>query len=577
MPLLNQPARYAALPIKFYRRRQVGENALAGEIHMAFIVATNTTTAVANGVNAVGGDFVLVPFGVSVIANGATFSGILNPGGGSVEIGGTVAGYVNGVQIGNNTGVTMGVIIDSLASVSAYTGAAVSITAPNVTNVGGGFTLTNNGTVNGANGNAVGLSITGRGNIANTGSISGNGLGAIVYTDTNANDSFFLYNEGLISGGYNGSSSSVTETFINRGIVRGNVTFGTGANDYMVIGGSGSVTGGTVTFNGSGGTFVNFSGVGSVVMNGTGSHGENYGTINGNLTFGAGASGSYFGNAGLINGTVSLGGATMFDSSLGRIFNAGTTSTITTGSGGAIVTGAINGGSLLGGSGNDILMANQTQMSADDAAGTILDGGAGTNALYGGSANNMFQSGNATANQIWGGASKMSGSVGSYINNLVSYAGDGGKGVYVDLLNGHNAFVRTTAGDWGAGSFALEDSIAATPDGQFSSVPNVWGSTARDIIICDNGVDKIAGLGGSDFLYAGTGASSRDTFQYMAYSDSNLVTGYDSIVGFKEGIDKIDISAMHLNVNNILIQATGASSANVYIEQTPGTFGVHPV
>jgi Ca2+-binding RTX toxin-like protein len=146
-----------------------------------------------------------------------------------------------------------------------------------------------------------------------------------------------------------------------------------------------------------------------------------------------------------------------------------------------------------------------------------------------------------------------------YTNNTVSFAEMAvGRSVYVDLLTGHNAYVNDGASNDGA--YTLEASIV--------NVPNVIGSSGGDIIIADNGIARLQGGGGADALYAGSGA---DTFVYTNYADSNLATGYDTVVGFKTGIDKIDLSALNVTAANLVIQTSGTSNT-VYVERTPGTF-----
>jgi Ca2+-binding RTX toxin-like protein len=233
------------------------------------------------------------------------------------------------------------------------------------------------------------------------------------------------------------------------------------------------------------------------------------------------------------------------------------------GAGGGTIVGGVNGGTLIGGVGDDVLIANQTQAAADNAAKTTLDGGGGANALYGGGAYTTFIAGdtNGGYNQIWGGASKMTG-VAGYTNNTLSFA-TAPAGVYVDLVNGHNAYVGSTPGGAWGGSGTFEDSIA--------NVSNVIGSAFGDLIQADKGVDRITGGHGADSLYAGTGASSQDTFVYTAYGDSNVVNGYDTIIGFKIGTDKIDLSALHTDASHLAISTAGASNT-LYIETTPGAF-----
>jgi beta-lactamase class A len=224
-----------------------------------------------------------------------------------------------------------------------------------------------------------------------------------------------------------------------------------------------------------------------------------------------------------------------------------------------LVGGTLSGG-LSGGAGNDMIYGNTSQATADNASWLTLDGGAGNNALYGSSGFNTFLASdtNGGFNQIWGAASKMDG-VSGYANNTLSFENVAtGKSVYVDLLNGRNAYINS--GSQNNGTYTLEDSI--------SNVPNVIGSSGGDVLIADNGTDRITGGTGADQLYAGSGP---DTFIYTAYSDSNLVAGYDAIYGFKTGTDKVDLSALHSDASHLLIQTSGTTNS-VYLEATPGAF-----
>jgi hypothetical protein len=156
----------------------------------------------------------------------------------------------------------------------------------------------------------------------------------------------------------------------------------------------------------------------------------------------------------------------------------------------------------------------------------------------------------------------MSGLSLDFTNNTITFASlSPSQSVYVDLLNGHNAYINS--GPNQSGTYVYEDSII--------NVPNVIGSSSGDVIIADNGIDRIQGNGGADALYAGTGPSSQDTFVYTSYADSNLNTGYDTIVGFKLGIDKIDLSALFTDGSHLAISTAGTSNT-LYIEVTPGTF-----
>src|SRR5579863_10175577 len=295
---------------------------------------------------------------------------------------------------------------------------------------------------------------------------------------------------------------------------------------------------------------------------------QNYGTIvgttgvpspSGDAFLGTGTDIESILNSGTMQGAVVLGNGAgdLFNSTLGKVDG-----TITAGSGGDTIIAGQSGGSVVGGSGNDILYANPTQTAANDAAQTTLDGGAGKNALYGDGAYTTFLSGDTDGgyNQIWGELSQMAG-VSGYANNTLSYA-DAATGIYVDLAT-NDAYVNSTGAQAWKGTGTFEDSI--------EHVPNVVGSAYGDLIQADNGVDRITGGGGADKLYAGTGASSQDTFVYNGYTDSNLINGYDTIAGFKIGVDKIDVSAMDVSAANLVISTKGLSNT-VYVEQTPGVY-----
>jgi hypothetical protein len=537
---------------------------------MAITIASNTNTNVANGFTlAAQGDEFYIPFQTSVFATGASFSGVVSSNvGGIVEDYGAILGSSFGISIGA-VGTRSTVVVGTTGTVSGYSTAAISIVA---NGTGGGFTLDNYGQVTGVGG-AAGIVVNGSGQINNTGTISG-GAAGISQIDLTGGDTFTLFNDigGKIVGGYNGSNSTITETISNYGFIRGNVTFGSANNDFMSNSGSGLITFGTVTFgNGNNDRFQNFGGLGSLVMgNGNSDIVLNFGTI-GNITLGSGTN-DYIGNAGRINGNVFLGNGTgqVFDSTHGTIYNSANFNgmgSVNAGTAGATIVGALNGGGINGGAGNDVLIANQTEESAFNyAAKTTLYGRGGTNALYGGTGTNVFLSGDATYNQIWGGKASFTGGTNGYENNTIDYSPVNALGpnvsVYVDLLNGHNAYSVN------AGVFTYADSIV--------NVPNIIGTAHADVIQCDNGTDRITGGGGGDNLYVGTATSNRgtDTFVYTQYADSNLVTGYDTIVGFNSGNDKIDASALHLTAANAVIQS-GASSTVLYFEAVAGTFNAN--
>jgi hypothetical protein len=451
------------------------------------------------------------------------------------------------IGAGNTTFIELeGVSVAATDSADAIlaSDAAASLTVQNDGRLVGANAITANGNlrlVNGATGLIVGtvgqgVFAPGDSEITNFGTIRGVTGGADLGTST-------FDNYGTVAGdvGFAGTSS-----LDNYGTMSGDISFNGGAGNHFY-------NGGTV-----GGDLIDYSGAGPV-----GSY-HNAGTLEGFI--GQGSNGLFFFNTGSILGSVVLvSGIGLFDSTLGKVFNI---IDATASTGPNIVVASLIGGLVKGGAGDDIFYANPTQLAADNGANFQLTSGKGTNALYGSGAFTVFHVGtNATAgqtvfNQVWGGLSKMA-TVMGYANNTIAFDG-AAAGVYVDLLNGHNAYASLTAGaNWGSGPFALQDAI--------QNVPNVIGSDFGDVIIADNGIGRLTGGLKADQLYAGAGPSSQDTFVYTQYGDSNLVDGYDTIAGFKVGVDRIDFSALLTDASHLVI-AGNANQSNIYIEHTPGTF-----
>ena len=469
-------------------------------------------------------DILYVAPNTNIVSNGyyaiASSSGAT--GGPTIENAGQIVGYYSAISISATNPYPRATILNEASGfITSGTGNDAIYVS------GAAHYITNYGTIASAPYGNFAIATYSQGAIWNYGAI----IGGIGNDDGNAADFVYTYNAGTIgAGSYNGNPSTAiaydgfqgstsVEQVVNDGTMNGQVEFNDGAGDQLF----------------------------------------NTGRIYGNVSFGSGVGDSGV-NSGLIQGNVFIGSNSgdVFDSSYGTV-----TGTITTGAAGAVVTGGQTGGTIMGGAGNDVLIANQTQTAANNAAHATLYGSGGINALYGDGAYTMFMSGDANGgyNQIWGGASQMTG-VAGYTNNTLSFA-NAPAGVFVDLLNGHDAYVGSTAGGAWAGTGIYEDSII--------HVPNVIGSAFGDVIQADSGIDSITGGGKADQLYAGSGAASQDTFVYTGYSDSNTVTGYDTIVGFKIGADKIDLSALHTDGSHLAISTAGTSNT-LYIEQTAGTF-----
>lgn len=170
-----------------------------------------------------------------------------------------------------------------------------------------------------------------------------------------------------------------------------------------------------------------------------------------------------------------------------------------------------------------------------------MTGGAGNDALYGMAGDDILVGGPAAAggsNQLWGGAG----------SDTASYVGITGF-VYADL----EAQAGYRDGD-------LTD--------QMNSIENLIGGSGADVLAGDNGANVLKGSSGGDSLY---GEGGSDTFVYVAYADSNLVTGYDTIADFISGLSTLDLRALHTDASHAVI-ASDAQSTSLYIVLNPGTF-----
>jgi hypothetical protein len=360
-----------------------------------------------------------------------------------------------------------------------------------------------------------GVDLTASGDIYNYGSITAPEAIAI----NTSGGGGYVYNAGTISTvfGLVDNSSDGVDVYFNKGeIVSGHFAFQADSNATIDLTNTGNIAGEIDLGNGSADLV-------------------NSGSMQGDVTF--------------------VEGTNIFDSTGGTVSGA-----IAGGSGVDTITTGQTGGSATGGGGADHLFSNPTQTAANNAAQTSLDGGGGVNWMTGDGAFTTFIAGDATRDTIKGVASQMTGVLG-YANNAVSYANLAvGDSVAVTLIKGVGQVAAT--GHLSGGAFIEEDSI--------QNVPNVILSSGNDVVHCDGGIDRITGGAGLDAIYAGAGAGSQDTFVYAAMNDS-VRGNNDAIVGFKEGVDKIDLSALGLGQSHLVIADNG-DLHNVMLEQTAGTF-----
>jgi Ca2+-binding RTX toxin-like protein len=188
---------------------------------------------------------------------------------------------------------------------------------------------------------------------------------------------------------------------------------------------------------------------------------------------------------------------------------------------------------LIGGSGINTLVG--------DSGANVLSGGDNTDYLYGGEGDDLLVGGAAPAgapNQLWGGNGS---DAASYTDTVgIVHADLGAQATYVDGV--------------------LVD--------QMNSIENVVGSLNDDILVGDADANVLTGALGADVLWGKGGA---DTFLYVAYDDSNLVTGYDTIADFVSGTSKLDLSALATDASHVVV-ASDATSTSLYAEQVVGSF-----
>ncbi len=186
---------------------------------------------------------------------------------------------------------------------------------------------------------------------------------------------------------------------------------------------------------------------------------------------------------------------------------------------------------LTGGSGINTLVGN------GDA--NVLTGGAGIDYLYGQGGDDTLIGGAVpvgSTNQLWGGH-------GSDTASYVSVTGV----VYADL--------GVQAG-WVGGVLVDE----------MNSVENLMGGSNADTLVGDAGANRLTGGSGADVLWGRGGA---DVFVFSSHTDSNLITGYDTIGDFVSGVSKLDLRAFATDASHVVIQSDGGSTS-LYMMQSPG-------
>lgn len=185
----------------------------------------------------------------------------------------------------------------------------------------------------------------------------------------------------------------------------------------------------------------------------------------------------------------------------------------------------LNGGSgndtLNGGAGSDELNGGSGSDTLNGGAGNDeLNGGSGDDALYGGDGKDELEGG-AGNDLLDGGAGNDEIEGGS--GNDTIYGGDGN-----DELEGDSGNDALYGGDG-------KDELEGGSGNDYLS-----GGSGNDELEGDSGNDILVGGAGADWLEGGSGS---DIFRYLSELDST-VTSWDRIEDFRQGRDKIDLSAL---------------------------------
>ncbi|HZF96362.1 MAG TPA: M10 family metallopeptidase C-terminal domain-containing protein, partial [Allosphingosinicella sp.] len=221
---------------------------------------------------------------------------------------------------------------------------------------------------------------------------------------------------------------------------------------------------------------------------------------------------------------------------------------------------------LYGGGGNDVVQGSESGIDAlfGEAGNDILVLQAGDSADGGEGDDRFFLNGGPDAPSHLvlnggGGSDLLRLTFAGFTVDLA--AGTGSVGLWTFSLTSIEQIEASVFGKAGAvvrGSDAAETFTLGTDDGSAGVVFD--GRGGDDTLIGGKGNDTITGGGGADLLAGGAGA---DRFVYLAASDS--VSGaMDRILGFQNGIDKIDLEAL----GRVKLTFTPANDANTGVAYT---------
>jgi serralysin len=193
-----------------------------------------------------------------------------------------------------------------------------------------------------------------------------------------------------------------------------------------------------------------------------------------------------------------------------------------------------------GGAGNDILVGN--------AVANVLDGGLGHDVVsYRGATSGV----EAKLNEDGTGSGSKGAAAG---DRFVAVEGLEGSN-YADKLTGNSAD-NTLRGLGGNDTIVAGNGIDTIDGG--AGDDRIEAGNGNDVLLGGAGADTLLGGNGDDVLNGGagqdrlTGGSGADIFVFAKDAVDGLI---DTIVDFKSGVDKIDLSALGIDAGDVLFQS----------------------
>lgn len=439
---------------------------------MAYTIWGGYTNGAGNAFNMATGDGLQTLAG-SVLAS-STANGVNAAGSVSIEVGGTVGGYTNGILDATASGNNSTVYIEKTGNVFSGPGwQGVNITGA------GSHTIVNAGSVQSIGGAGYGIYTVGAGAIVNqaTGTVSA-GYG-IYNGDNTATDVTTFTNYGTVSGSTNAyyGTGAAQEMIDNAGTMLGRVVMGTNTSNFLY-------NTGTMDATGAGGTgFIMSDSIvanaGLMYQNVTTSSPENM------VTFGNHA-GDYFVNYDVVAEMHAAAGsnAIAFGDGAGDVLNNMAGGAIYggvamgAGAGDAVInSGLIVGNVTLGSGAGDLYYGTQGQLSGTvvcGSGGDLVYTGSDSEYATGGLGNDYFAAGTGGSLILQEGVANQVANGWDTVSNFQAYNAASGTGTFLHL---DPAMASTTTFTAFQGGTLVQMSLG----GGNSAYVNVTGASVAEV------------------------------------------------------------------------------------------------